>query len=71
VRLTRGGQETRLDKPSRTVRPGDQLTFALAGRALTLRVEGVGERAVRPARHRNSTLALIKPCLDTGWGRAD
>ena len=44
VRLTRQGQETRLDKPSRTVRPGDQLTFALGGRASTIRVEGIGER---------------------------
>jgi ribosome-associated heat shock protein Hsp15 len=44
VRLTRGGQETRLDKPSRTVRPGDQLTFALGGRLTTLRVEATGER---------------------------
>lgn len=44
VRLTRGGQETRLDKPSRTVRPGDRLTFALAGRAATIRVEALGER---------------------------
>ena len=44
VRLTRGGQETRLDKPSRTVRPGDQLTFALAGRVSTIRVEALGER---------------------------
>lgn len=44
VRLSRGGQETRLDKPSRTVRAGDVLTFAVGGRAVTLRVESLGER---------------------------
>jgi ribosomal 50S subunit-recycling heat shock protein len=44
VRLTRGTQETRLDKPSRTVRPGDVLTFALAGRLHVVRVEAMGER---------------------------
>jgi ribosome-associated heat shock protein Hsp15 len=44
VRLTRAGQETRLDKPSRTVRPGDHLTFAVGGRATTVRVEALGER---------------------------
>jgi ribosome-associated heat shock protein Hsp15 len=44
VRLSRAGQETRLDKPSRTVRAGDVLTFALGGRLTTLRVEDAGER---------------------------
>src|SRR5207244_1579700 len=32
VRLTRAGQETRLDKPARTVKPGDALVFAIGGR---------------------------------------
>jgi ribosome-associated heat shock protein Hsp15 len=44
VRLTRDGQESRLDKPSRTVRPGDWLTFAIGGHAATVRVEALGER---------------------------
>jgi ribosome-associated heat shock protein Hsp15 len=44
VRLIRSGQETRLDKPSRTVRPGDVLTFAHGGRAQTIRIEELGER---------------------------
>jgi ribosomal 50S subunit-recycling heat shock protein len=44
VRLTRGPQETRLDKPSRTVKPGDIVTFALAGRLHVIRVEAMGER---------------------------
>lgn len=44
VRLTRTGVETRLDKPSRTVRPGDALLFALGGRVTSVVVEGLGER---------------------------
>lgn len=44
VRLTRAGQETRLDKPSRAVKVGDQLVFALGGRLIAVTVEGLGER---------------------------
>ncbi len=33
VRLTRSGQESRLDKPARPVKVGDNLVFALGGRA--------------------------------------
>ncbi len=44
VRLTRGGQETRLDKPSRTVKPTDRLVFALSGRLIDIRVLGLGDR---------------------------
>ena len=44
VRLTRSGGETRLDKPSRTVRPGDGLVFAVGGRIVSVRVEDCGER---------------------------
>lgn len=44
VRLTRGSQETRLDKPSRTVKAGDVLAFALAGRLHVVRVEAMGDR---------------------------
>ena len=44
VRLIRPGAETRLDKPSRTVRPGDGLVFAIGGRAVSVRVEDCGER---------------------------
>lgn len=44
VRLTRGGVETRLDKASRTVRPGDLLVFALGPRLVSVRVERAGER---------------------------
>jgi ribosomal 50S subunit-recycling heat shock protein len=44
VRLTRAQVETRLDKPSRTVRPGDALVFALGGRVTSIVVEALGER---------------------------
>lgn len=44
VRMTRLGQETRLDKPSRALKVGDQLVFALGGRLIAVVVEGFGER---------------------------
>ena len=44
VRLHRGGGELRLDKPSRTVRVGDGLVFALGGRLVSIRVAAAGER---------------------------
>ena len=44
IRLSRGGGETRLDKPSRTVKPGDGLVFAVGGRLVAVRVEALGER---------------------------
>ena len=44
VRLSRAGAEMRLDKASRTIRPGDGLVFALGGRLNAVQVEDVGER---------------------------
>lgn len=44
VRMTRGGVETRLDKPSRTLHIGDELVFALGGRLIAVRLEQTGER---------------------------
>ena len=52
VRLTRGRQETRLDKPARTVKPGDGLVFALGGRLHAVRVEALGERRGPPGEAR-------------------
>jgi ribosomal 50S subunit-recycling heat shock protein len=52
VRLTRSGQESRLDKPSRNVRPGDQLVFAMGGRVTAVVVEAMGERRGPPAEAR-------------------
>ena len=44
VRMTRGGVETRLDKPSRALHVGDELVFALGGRLVAVRMEQSGER---------------------------
>jgi len=44
VRLSRGGQENRIDKASRTLRLGDGLVFALGGKLTAVKVEGFGER---------------------------
>ncbi|MBI1199065.1 MAG: RNA-binding S4 domain-containing protein [Phenylobacterium sp.] len=52
VRLTRAGQESRLDKSARPVKPGDQLVFAVGGRLIAVTVEGLGERRGPPAEAR-------------------
>jgi ribosome-associated heat shock protein Hsp15 len=45
VRLTRhGSAEVRVDKASRTVRPGDNLVFAIGGRLFAITVQALGER---------------------------
>lgn len=44
IRLSRAGQDSRLDKPSRAVRPGDGVVFALGGRLVAVRIEALGER---------------------------
>lgn len=45
VRLFRVGQdEVRLDKASRTVRPGDRLVFAIGGRLFDLVIADCGTR---------------------------
>ena len=44
VRLLRGGASSPVDKPSRTVRSGDALTFFLGERWVAVRVEALGER---------------------------
>jgi len=52
VRLTRAGQESRLDKPARPVKVGDNLVFALGGRLTAVRVEAMGVRRGPPAEAR-------------------
>ena len=52
VRLTHHGKQVRLDKPSRVVHPGDELTFALDGRVTAVRIEALGERRGPPAEAR-------------------
>ncbi len=52
VRLTHNGKQVRLDKPSRVVHRGDNLTFALDGRVTAVRIEALGERRGPPAEAR-------------------
>lgn len=58
VRLTHHGKQVRLDKPSRVVHPGDELTFALDGRVTAVRIEALGERRGPPAEARALYVAL-------------
>lgn len=58
VRLTHQGRETRLDKPSRLVRPGDLMTFVQNGQVTTLRIEALGERR-GPAEEARALYSLI------------
>ena len=58
VRLTHQGRQTRLDKPSRVVHPGDEITFAINGRVTALRVEALGERRGPPAEARGLYASL-------------
>jgi ribosomal 50S subunit-recycling heat shock protein len=52
VRLTRAGQETRLDKCARPVKVGDALVFALGGKLIAVTVAALGERRGPPAEAR-------------------
>jgi ribosomal 50S subunit-recycling heat shock protein len=58
VRLTRAGQESRIDKCARPVKIGDALVFAVGGRLIAVRVEAVGERRGPPAEARGLYSAL-------------
>lgn len=48
IRLTHNGVQTRLDKPSRSVHPGDDVLFAQGGRLVAVRVVQTGERRGPP-----------------------
>ena len=48
IRLTHHGVQTRLDKPSRSVHPGDEVLFAQGGRLIAVRVVQIGERRGPP-----------------------
>jgi ribosome-associated heat shock protein Hsp15 len=61
VRITRAGQQSRLDKPSRTVRPGDELVFAFGGRLTAIRVEALGARRGPPEEARGLYAPLDTP----------
>lgn len=61
IRLTRHGVQTRLDKPSRNVHPGDDLLFAQGGRLIAVRVLRLGERRGPPEEARALYAALDAP----------
>jgi ribosomal 50S subunit-recycling heat shock protein len=58
VRLTRAGQESRLDKCARPVKVGDALVFALGGRLIAVTVAALGERRGPPTEARTLYSAL-------------
>jgi len=58
LRLIRGREETRLDKPSRTIRLGDELVFAIGGRLTAIRVAALGGRRGPPAEARTLYVPL-------------
>jgi ribosomal 50S subunit-recycling heat shock protein len=61
IRLSRAGGEIRLDKPSRLVRVGDGLVFALGGKLVAVRIEAVGERRGPAAEAQQLYSPLQKP----------
>ena len=61
IRLTHHGVQTRLDKPSRSVHPGDDLLFAQGGRLVAVRVVQLGERRGPPEEARALYAALDAP----------
>jgi ribosome-associated heat shock protein Hsp15 len=60
VRLTHQGRQSRLDKPSRVVHPGDEITFAIDGRVTAVRVEALGERR-GPAEEARALYVSLSP----------
>ena len=61
IRLTHHGVQTRLDKPSRSVHPGDDLLFAQGGRLIAVRVLHLGERRGPPEEARALYATLDAP----------
>lgn len=61
IRLTHHGVQTRLDKASRSVHPGDEVLFAQGGRLVAVRVVQLGERRGPPEEARALYAALDAP----------
>ena len=70
IRLARNGVLTRLDKASRTVRPGDELVFAVGGRLTAVRVVALGERR-GPASEARELYAPLDPPAAGDASRAE
>ena len=60
VAAARQGEQIMIDKPSRHVCPGDDLTLTFGGRTTVLRVQGVGERR-GPASEARDLYTLLVP----------
>lgn len=69
VRLTRAGQETRIDKPARPIKVGDRLVFALGGKLIAVAVAALGERRGPPAEARALYSDLENSSQPTGTAR--
>jgi ribosomal 50S subunit-recycling heat shock protein len=67
VRLQRDGRETRLDKPSRTLKVGDGVVFALGGKLVAIRVEALGDRR-GPASEARTLYSELEPPEDASEG---
>ena len=52
VRVSRAGAETRIDKPSRNVKVGEGIIFAVGGRVVAVRIEALGDRRGPPSEAR-------------------
>jgi ribosome-associated heat shock protein Hsp15 len=63
IRLTRAGEVSRIDKASRTVRPGDELVFAVGARIIAVRVQALGARR-GSAEEARSLYAPLDPAVD-------
>lgn len=71
VRHRRAALQSRLDKPSRLVRPGDELVFAVGGRAFAVQVLALGVRRGPPSEARTLYAALEEPLDDAPATPAD
>jgi ribosome-associated heat shock protein Hsp15 len=60
IRLSRGGPEFDLDKPSRLVRPGDNLVLIRDETRLAVRIEALGERR-GPAPEARALYSVVQP----------
>ena len=60
VHLARAGAESDLDKPSRTVRPGDNLVLIRDETRIAVRIEALGERR-GPAPEARALYSVTQP----------
>jgi ribosome-associated heat shock protein Hsp15 len=61
VRLSRGDAETRVDKPSRNVKVGEGIVFAVGGRVIAVRIEALGDRRGPASEARRLYVSLGEP----------